>query len=174
MAQTVPAAKDLPPIQCLLVHTSPSKFAEPAAAKERTQFFNKEVRVIAPRQQSDSPRVIDILIEDALHPGFLQVSSETPRIVGVPERQQLHKETAVRCLLHAAAHAAFFSDIEWFHHYSVRPRLRFLKKPLSHSFVTINGVVVGCGEPPSGSTVTAIAAALSIGPCCTKTAVASG
>ncbi len=38
--------------------------------------------------------------------------------------------------------------------------------PVAYSFVTMNGVVVGCSEPPAGSTVTAIAAAFSIGPGC--------
>ncbi len=93
-------------------------------AQKRAQSFDEEVRVIAPRQQTDAPRVVDVLIEDALHPGILQFPGKVLRVVGIAERKQLHKQTAVQRLLHAAAHPALFTDIEWFHHYSVRQRLR--------------------------------------------------
>ena len=81
-----------------------------------------------------------------------QGGSVAARDTRAAKREELHEETAVGGLLDSATQAAFFSDIEWVHETIVAHRAVF---ELAQSLETMNGVVVGCGEPPSGSTVTA-------------------
>ena len=79
--------------------------------QQRAQRLEKDRRVAAERQQRDTARIVDVLVEHRVEPAACHGCGERGRIGAAAEREQLHEQPIVRSLRLSVLDAAAFADV---------------------------------------------------------------